>query len=540
MSEGLGEDLAALLAEAAPGPELAAALAGIDRKALWAHELALVVQARQRMVSYLQGLLMADVLELGLTPWSTDQGPTHRMNTMDKYSGDQVGVTLTRSARDGEAMVALAQDVIRRLPSVHHALCAGRIDLRRAEVFSYQLALLDDTTANRIVATHLPTAGSITPERLRRNLRRAVIKADPDQARRRYQEAVAKRSVHLGLSHNGTAMIDGRNLPVPAVLAASNYIDRLARAAKAAGDPRHLGQLRADVVTDLLQGKPLGTAPSLDALTAQADAVARAGKELRHPVALATSEALRAGHEHASPEREDDAPPAPPPATAAATATGAATGTATGTGPATATGTASAAILPAPRRGVCDIVVDLWTLLSITDDPGLIPGWGPVLADISRQIALDPDEPTAWRFNVVERGRLLTQLTTTRRPAAQQRAFVKTRDGTCRWPGCDRPAAGCDDDHLTPHAKRGRAHHSNLGALCEHHHGLRHQHDIDHSMTLNNMHWFTSPDGRRFFVPNDGLPLITGEDIDDTATTPCNQYIPQTRHRPDAPWRPLM
>ena len=44
--------------------------------------------------------------------------------------------------------------------------------------------------------------------------------------------------------------------------------------------------------------------------------------------------------------------------------------------------------------------------------------------------------------------------------------FVRCRDLTCRFPGCDRPAMGCDLDHTIPYGNGGRTHASNLGCLC--------------------------------------------------------------------------
>ena len=41
-------------------------------------------------------------------------------------------------------------------------------------------------------------------------------------------------------------------------------------------------------------------------------------------------------------------------------------------------------------------------------------------------------------------------------PSKALAAFVRCRDLTCRWPGCDAPAIGCDLDHTIPYA--GRAH----------------------------------------------------------------------------------
>ncbi|OBK45435.1 HNH endonuclease signature motif containing protein [Mycobacterium sp. 1081908.1] len=51
--------------------------------------------------------------------------------------------------------------------------------------------------------------------------------------------------------------------------------------------------------------------------------------------------------------------------------------------------------------------------------------------------------------------------------------FVRCRDLTCRWPGCDAPAVGCDIDHTIPHAQGGRTHASNLKCYCRTHHLIK-------------------------------------------------------------------
>ncbi|BCZ21118.1 HNH endonuclease signature motif containing protein [Mycobacterium senriense] len=48
--------------------------------------------------------------------------------------------------------------------------------------------------------------------------------------------------------------------------------------------------------------------------------------------------------------------------------------------------------------------------------------------------------------------------------------FVRCRDLTCRWPGCDRPATDCDLDHTIPYADGGATQASNLKCLCRTHH----------------------------------------------------------------------
>lgn len=48
--------------------------------------------------------------------------------------------------------------------------------------------------------------------------------------------------------------------------------------------------------------------------------------------------------------------------------------------------------------------------------------------------------------------------------------FVRCRDLTCRWPGCNRPATECDLDHTVPYSRGGKTHASNLKCYCRTHH----------------------------------------------------------------------
>jgi hypothetical protein len=54
------------------------------------------------------------------------------------------------------------------------------------------------------------------------------------------------------------------------------------------------------------------------------------------------------------------------------------------------------------------------------------------------------------------------------RPSARLRRFIRCRDLTCRFPGCDRPAEFCDVDHTVPYPL-GPTHPSNLKSLCRKH-----------------------------------------------------------------------
>ncbi|MEE3067561.1 MAG: DUF222 domain-containing protein [Actinomycetota bacterium] len=57
-------------------------------------------------------------------------------------------------------------------------------------------------------------------------------------------------------------------------------------------------------------------------------------------------------------------------------------------------------------------------------------------------------------------------------PSAGLQRFVRCRDLTCRFPGCDRPAEWCDVDHTVPYPL-GPTHPSNLKCLCRKHHLLK-------------------------------------------------------------------
>jgi hypothetical protein len=54
-------------------------------------------------------------------------------------------------------------------------------------------------------------------------------------------------------------------------------------------------------------------------------------------------------------------------------------------------------------------------------------------------------------------------------PSKKLAEFVRCRDLTCRWPGCDRPAFDCDIDHTVPYADGGPTHASILNCYCRTH-----------------------------------------------------------------------
>lgn len=107
--------------------------------------------------------------------------------------------------------------------------------------------------------------------------------------------------------------------------------------------------------------------------------------------------------------------------------------------------------------------------------------------------------------------------------------FVRCRDLTCRWPGCDRPATECDLDHTIPYADGGPTHASNLKCYCRTHHlvktfwGWRDIQLRDGTLILTSPsgHTYVTTPGSALLFP--GLCVPTGTSPLRTATNaePC-------------------
>ena len=82
------------------------------------------------------------------------------------------------------------------------------------------------------------------------------------------------------------------------------------------------------------------------------------------------------------------------------------------------------------------------------------------------------------------------------------REFITTRDRTCRFPGCQRRATGCQIDHAIAWDDGGQTNRANLGALCTRHHQLKtHAGWQITEPTENGSCSWTSPHGRRYDTP---------------------------------------
>src|SRR5271156_6316086 len=123
-----------------------------------------------------------------------------------------------------------------------------------------------------------------------------------------------------------------------------------------------------------------------------------------------------------------------------------------------------AAAIPAPAPVVIHVVADRASLdgtsqipASMIGSDALVPA--ELVAELARSAKLRPlihpaDAPPEAGYT----------------PSQALADFVRCRDLTCRFPGCDKPAACCDLDHTLPYQDGGRTHASSLKCLCRQHH----------------------------------------------------------------------
>ena len=139
-----------------------------------------------------------------------------------------------------------------------------------------------------------------------------------------------------------------------------------------------------------------------------------------------------------------------------------------------------------------------------SEEPGYLAGCGTVPAGTVRELAkrakprplVHPkDSPPEPRY----------------RPSAALADFVRCRDLTCRFPGCERPAERADIDHTVPYP-HGPTHASNLKLLCRTHHLVKTFYTgpggwNDRQLPDGTVVW-TSPSGRTYTTKPFGALLF--------------------------------
>jgi hypothetical protein len=146
--------------------------------------------------------------------------------------------------------------------------------------------------------------------------------------------------------------------------------------------------------------------------------------------------------------------------------------------------------------GVAHIRVGLETLMHLNEEAGDLSGFGPVVADIARQVAA---HASTWEVEVAEGTFPVWTGTTRRRPNASTARRVRAREPVCVFPGCRMPAIDSDLDHRDPWTDSHLTTEGNLEPLCRHDHRLKHEGGWKVESVGNTYQW-TSPLGQKYMT----------------------------------------
>lgn len=316
--------------------------------------------------------------------------------------------------RSAEGLLGDSEALVNHLPDTFDALAHGRISWRHAHVIADHAMSLPAESRPAFESAVVPYAESHTVARLNRHARTLRERMHPESIDERHDTAVGTRSVDVQPSRDGMAWLTAL-LPAATAHGILDRLDSAAARAHAAGDPRTLGQLRADFLSAQLLGDGTET-PTLRSILASI-------------------------------------------------------------------------------RPQVQVTVPVLTLLGMTDEPATLDGHMPIDAETARVLA--SEAPSLIRLLThPETGTVLSVGRDRYTIPADLRRWLRTRDGTCRFPGCGRSAKRSDVDHTDDWQFGGETSHDNLAHLCRSHHRLKHLTDwrVEHAGD-GELRWW-SPLGR--------------------------------------------
>ncbi|TFV67905.1 UNVERIFIED_ORG: HNH endonuclease [Bacillus sp. AZ43] len=393
--------------------------------------------------------------------WAHDQGED-RLPGVGEFLPDELALILNCSRAEASELAEDSLTLVHRLPSTLAALSEGVLDWPRARALARELGWPARDTEPAIVAqveaAVVPRAAELSVSRLRALTRSELMRLDAAAAERRRKDAM--RAADVTLRGAGDGMTELRAfLPAPEAAAVLGSVDAEARAAKKAGDPRPIGVLRAMVLSDRVLRRREASGPSVTAaLTVIAPLTTLSHPPCDHPGA----EPVEPGEVDGQPITADQLREL------------------LGQLDALCPGG-----LQAPTGGTLDI--------ALVDDDGTLRATvtRPELERLARRGC--PDHPGGGcDCPVLDRPPPVDRY---RHSPAQER-FLRTRDRSCRHPGCRSRAAWADLDHVLPHAEGGATDCANLCCLCRRHNRLKtHARGWRFAMTADGILSVTTPSG---------------------------------------------
>ena len=101
------------------------------------------------------------------------------------------------------------------------------------------------------------------------------------------------------------------------------------------------------------------------------------------------------------------------------------------------------------------LTVPVLTMLGLGEEPAELDGYGPIAPDVARRLVGDASSFTRILTDPINSA-VLALDRKQYRPTKAQRRFLRTRDRTCRAPGCNRAAEHCETTTSMPTPRAGK------------------------------------------------------------------------------------
>ncbi len=180
----------------------------------------------------------------------------------DRGAAEQLCMARGVSPRQAATDLALARAWRDRFPRVGAKLRAGVTSAWAARLVVDETRQLDDSTARAVDDRLAPVLESLTAAQAGKAARFHAQHLDPQAYLDRIARAADDRRVSLRPAPDTMTWLSAL-LPVKDGVATWASLDREARTARSAGDPRTLDQLRADLLVDRMAGKA-ASEPGID------------------------------------------------------------------------------------------------------------------------------------------------------------------------------------------------------------------------------------------------------------------------------------
>jgi hypothetical protein len=149
-------------------------------------------------------------------------------------------------------LIALAEALVRRFPSMLDSLSGGRTTERHAAIFAEAMAAVEPQFHEQIVAPAVALAETESVGAFRRSLGKLIETVRAKTLAERHEAALATRRVTVEPADDGMAWLMAL-LPAVEARAIQHRVTGMAKAIAASeGEDRTLDQIRADVLGDLL------------------------------------------------------------------------------------------------------------------------------------------------------------------------------------------------------------------------------------------------------------------------------------------------